>query len=101
MLEGLDLDLEYIRRQSFLLDLVILASPSAVDGLTGILGERARGLAVAVIGPVTEQAARDAGLDVRIVASPATAQGLTTAAQGFFEKRPDRVTRKGNKRNDF
>jgi len=83
------------------LDLVILASPSAVDGLTGILGERARGLAVAVIGPVTEQAARDAGLDVRIVASPATAQGLTTAAQGFFEKRPDRVTRKGNKHNDF
>jgi uroporphyrinogen-III synthase len=72
------------------LDLVILASPSAVDGLTGILGERARGLAVAVIGPVTEQAARDAGLDVRIVASPATAQGLTTAAQRFFGERPVR-----------
>jgi len=71
-------------------DLVILASPSAVDGLTGILGERARGLAVAVIGPVTEQAAREAGLDVRIVASPATAPGLTAAAQRFFGERPVR-----------
>jgi len=72
------------------IDLVLLASPSAVEGLLQALGERARGLAVAVIGPVTEQAARDAGLDVRLVASPATAQGLTTAAQRFFGQLPVR-----------
>lgn len=71
-------------------DLVLLASPSAVDGLRQALGDRARGLAVAVIGPVTEQAARDAGLDVRIVASPATAPGLAAAAQRFFGERPVR-----------
>ena len=72
------------------IDLVLLASPSAVEGLLHALGERARGLAVGVIGPVTEQAARDAGLDVRLVASPATALGLTTAAQRFFQERPVR-----------
>jgi uroporphyrinogen-III synthase len=72
------------------IDLVLLASPSAVEGLLHALGDRAHGLAVAVIGPVTEQAARDARLDVRLVASPATAQGLTTAAQRFFGQRPVR-----------
>lgn len=72
------------------IDLVLLASPSAVEGLLQALGDRARGLAVAVIGPVTEQAARQGGLDVRIVASPATAQGLASAAQRFFGAPPPR-----------
>jgi uroporphyrinogen-III synthase len=69
------------------IDLVILASPSAVEGLVGALGDQARGLAIAVIGPVTEQAARQAGLDVRAVAFPATARALAAAAERFF-KRP-------------
>jgi uroporphyrinogen-III synthase len=72
------------------IDLVLLASPSAVEGLLQALGDRARGLAVAVIGPVTEQAARQGGLDVRIVASPATAEGLASAAQRFFGAPPPR-----------
>jgi uroporphyrinogen-III synthase len=72
------------------IDLVLLASPSAVEGLVQALGDRARGLAVAVIGSVTEQAARHARLDVRIVASPATAQGLASAAQRFFGEPPER-----------
>jgi uroporphyrinogen-III synthase len=66
------------------IDLVVLASPSAVDSLMAALGERARGVAVAVIGPVTEEAARRAGLDVRAVASPATALGLVAATEGFL-----------------
>lgn len=66
------------------IDLLVLASPSAVEGLVAALGARARGLAVAVIGPVTEEAARQAGLSVRAVASPATAQGLAAAAQRLF-----------------
>jgi uroporphyrinogen III methyltransferase/synthase len=66
------------------IDLVLLASPSAVEGLLQALGDRARGLAVAVIGPVTEQTARQAGLDVRAVASPATADGLAAAAERSF-----------------
>jgi uroporphyrinogen-III synthase len=68
------------------IDLVILASPSAVEGLVGALGDRARGLAIAVIGPVTEEAARQAGLDVRAVAFPATAGGLAAAAQRLFQR---------------
>lgn len=65
-------------------DLVTLTSPSAVDGLVGALGRRARGRAVAVIGPVTEQAARVAGLDVRVVASPSSAEGLLDAIVRHF-----------------
>jgi uroporphyrinogen-III synthase len=72
------------------IDLVLLASPSAVEGLLHALGDRARGLAVAVIGPVTARAARHAGLDVRMVASPSTAQGLASAAQRFFGAPPPR-----------
>ena len=70
------------------IDLVILASPSAVEGLVDTLGVRARGLAVAVIGPVTEQAARQTGLDVRAVASPATAIGLAAAAERLLRRPP-------------
>jgi uroporphyrinogen-III synthase len=68
------------------IDLVILASPSAVEGLVGALGDQARGLAIAVIGPVTEQAARQAGLDVRAVAFPATARALAAAAERYFQR---------------
>jgi len=67
-------------------DLVILASPSAVEGLVAALGVRARGLAVAVIGPVTARAARESGLDVRAVASAATAQGLAEATERLFAR---------------
>ena len=66
------------------IDLVVLASPSAVEGLVAALGARARDLAVAVIGPVTEGAARESGLDVRAVASSATAQGLAAATERLF-----------------
>lgn len=70
------------------LDLVVLASPSAVEGLGAALGGRARGLPVAVIGPVTEEAARNAGLDVRVVASPATALGLVAATERLLRRPP-------------
>ncbi|MBI3932766.1 MAG: uroporphyrinogen-III synthase [Acidobacteria bacterium] len=58
------------------IDLVLFASPSAVEGFVAVAGALARGLPAAVIGPVTEQAARAAGLDVRVVATPSTADGL-------------------------
>jgi uroporphyrinogen III methyltransferase / synthase len=66
-------------------DLVALASPSAVEGLVAALGEAAAEVAVGVIGPVTEHAARAAGLSVRVVASPATARGLVDAIRGHFQ----------------
>lgn len=70
------------------IDLVVLASPSAVESLVGAAGGRAREVAAAVIGPVTEQAAKAAGLDVRVVASPATVQGLTAAVERCFAGSP-------------
>jgi len=74
-------------------DLVTLASPSAVEGLVAILGPRAADVGVAVIGPVTEDAARGAGLSVRVVASPATAQGLVDAIRGHFHHQAARDPR--------
>jgi uroporphyrinogen-III synthase len=62
-------------------DLALFASPSAVEAFARSAGERARGLPVVVIGPTTEAAAREAGLDVRGVASPSTEAGLLEAAE--------------------
>ncbi|HLA76571.1 MAG TPA: uroporphyrinogen-III synthase [Vicinamibacteria bacterium] len=61
------------------LDLVVLASPSAVEGLAAAAGPDLAGVRVAVIGPVTEEAARRAGCDVVVVAKPSTAAGLLAA----------------------
>jgi uroporphyrinogen-III synthase len=61
-------------------DLALFASPSAVENFAAAAGELAHGLPVAVMGPVTEQAARDAGMDVRDVAAPSTVEGLIEAA---------------------
>jgi uroporphyrinogen III methyltransferase/synthase len=65
-------------------DLAVFASPSAVAGFLAALGERAKGLPCAVIGPVTEQAARAAELGVRVVASTSTAEGLVDAVARHY-----------------
>jgi uroporphyrinogen-III synthase len=65
-------------------DLALFASPSAVENVAALLGERARDLPSAVIGPVTEQAARAAGLDVRVVAEPSTAAGLVAGLARLY-----------------
>jgi uroporphyrinogen III methyltransferase/synthase len=61
------------------IDLVTFASPSAVEGFVAGLGRAAEGTPCAVIGPVTERAARAAGLAVEAVAAPSTAEGLVLA----------------------
>lgn len=68
-------------------DLVTFASPSAVENLASAAGELARALPAAVIGPVTESAARAAGLDVRAVAEPSTAEGLVDAVVRLLGRR--------------
>lgn len=57
-------------------DLALFTSPSAVETVVGVLGERARGLPAGVIGPVTGAAAVASGLDVRVIAEPSTVEGL-------------------------
>ena len=69
-------------------DLVTLASPSAVEGLTAALGPAAEGLPAGVIGPVTERAARAAGLVVHVVAAPSTTAGLVDAIRRHFAAAP-------------
>jgi uroporphyrinogen III methyltransferase/synthase len=66
------------------IELAVFASPSAVEGFLAALGERAAGLPSAVIGPVTERAARAGGLDVRVVATPSTGQGLLDAVARHY-----------------
>lgn len=60
-------------------DLLVFASPSAVQNLAAAVGEALRGRAAAVIGPVTEQAAHAAGLHVVARAEPSTSEGLVAA----------------------
>ena len=62
-------------------DLVTFASPSAVENLVAAAPDLAAGVKAAVIGPVTEQACRRAGIEVRVVAEPSTAEGLAAAIE--------------------
>jgi uroporphyrinogen-III synthase len=68
-------------------DIATFASPSAVENLAAAAGDLAEGLPAAVIGPVTEAAARAAGLDVRAVAEPSTAEGLVGAVVRLLSTR--------------
>ncbi|PYQ14118.1 MAG: uroporphyrinogen-III synthase [Acidobacteria bacterium] len=72
------------------IDLVTLASPSAVRAFALAAGGRAREVPVAVMGPVTAEAARRAGLDVRAVAEPSTAEGLVAAIVACLGRAPAR-----------
>lgn len=69
-------------------DAVLFASPSAVENLVQAAGELIRPLAAVVMGPVTERAARDAGLRVVGVASPSTIDGLVDAVLAAFPSPP-------------
>jgi uroporphyrinogen III methyltransferase / synthase len=62
------------------IDLVLFASPSAVQAVTEILGADAAGLPAVVIGPTTAASARLAGMQILGVADPSTVEGLVAAA---------------------
>jgi uroporphyrinogen-III synthase len=64
-------------------DLVIFASPSAVENLVSVAEGQARRIPAAVIGPVTAEACRRAEIEVRVVASPSTAEGLVAALERY------------------
>lgn len=66
------------------LDLVVFASPSAVEAVANAAPELVTSLPVAVIGPITEKAALAAGMNVRVVASPSTSEGLIAGVRHHF-----------------
>ena len=62
------------------IDAVTFTAPSAVEQFAGVIGpEVMRGVVVAVIGPVTAEAARAAGMPPRVVAEQHTVPGLIDA----------------------
>lgn len=71
-----------------LADLHVFASPSAVRSFQHMLkpAERAalRGAPAACIGPVTAEAAREAGYRVAVLPATSTAQGLIAAIDSYF-----------------
>ena len=75
-------------------DLVTFASPSAVEGFVAAAPPRPWPPA-AVIGPVTEQAAGQAGFALAARAEPSTAAGLVAAVRAWMGTRdPDLTTRR-------
>jgi uroporphyrinogen-III synthase len=61
------------------IDIVTFASPSAVRSFAAVAGSRSGGVKLAVIGPVTEAAATEAGFQVAIRAAEHTMRGLARA----------------------
>ena len=75
-------------------DVLTFTSASTVRGFCSLLGgteiaaAAARGKIVTCIGPVTAQAARDAGLAPQVVASTYTTAGLLDALEAFLSRGP-------------
>lgn len=68
-------------------DAVVFTSRSTVEGFVGMAGG-AGNAAVICIGPVTAEAAREAGLRVAAVAEPHTLEGVVTALERVLDGEP-------------
>jgi len=62
--------------------LVTFTSPSTAENFLEAVGEEARAVPAAVIGPVTAEAARNCGFRVEAVAKPSSIEALVEAALG-------------------
>jgi uroporphyrinogen-III synthase len=69
-------------------DLVTFASPSAVQNFVAAAAEVVPRTRAAVMGPVTQDACRTAGIEVRVVAERSTALGLAAAIERHFLSGP-------------
>jgi uroporphyrinogen III methyltransferase / synthase len=70
-------------------DAVVFTSRSTVQGFVGMAGG-VGGAAVVCIGPVTAEAAREAGLEVSAVAEPHTLEGVVAALERLPDRDPGR-----------
>jgi uroporphyrinogen-III synthase len=75
-------------------DVVTFTSVSTVEGFVKATGTIGREAAAVCIGPVTAQAARDAGMKVAAVAQPHTIVGLVAAVERALRPRPRRRSRR-------
>lgn len=77
------------------IDAVMLTSSSTAKNLVAILGNEAKsmleGVAIAAIGPVTADIARELGLDVAVVAVEFTGAGLLDALINYVTERRNNV----------
>lgn len=83
---GVDAEtLELLRTGS--VDLITLASPSAIHNLVAVLGRPAslQGHHLAAMGPTTAQAVSEYGLQTAVVAEPSSVDGLVAAIVRYFE----------------
>ncbi len=71
------------------LDVVTFTSSSAVRSFVRMVGSELGRAKVAVIGPITAEAARDAGLVVDIEGGPYTAGGLAAAIKRYYSSAAD------------
>jgi uroporphyrinogen-III synthase len=79
-------------------DVISFFSPSAIENMRGELGEETLSrlgakAALAVVGPVTAAALRDAGLRVSIEAPLATAESMAAAIAKYFSPSTDSKAR--------
>ncbi|HEX7120564.1 MAG TPA: uroporphyrinogen-III synthase [Longimicrobiales bacterium] len=72
-------------------DVVTFTSPSTVDAFVDAVGAELGRVVVAVIGPVTAEAARRRGLSVGVEASEHTAAGLVEALVARMRREPGRA----------
>ena len=67
-------------------DVITFTSSSTVRNFVALVGNETFGAAIACIGPITAQTAREAGLRVDVTASEYTTDGLVAALIDFFSR---------------
>jgi uroporphyrinogen III methyltransferase/synthase len=70
------------------LDAILFTSSSTVRNFVELAGSDTRRAVVACIGPITAQTARDLGINVHVVATEYTMDGLVQALANYFEAKP-------------
>jgi len=76
------------------IDLVVFTSSSTVTNFSAMVGEAAKGLKAAVIGPITAETARKRGFEVVVRPGNYTVPALIAAIRGHFAP-PGRARRAG------
>lgn len=81
--------LEWVRSAIATVDLVAFTSSSTVNNFCDLIGpDLPKGMKAAVIGPITDETARERGFEVVVRPGEYTIPALTAAIAGYFRRRP-------------